>query len=175
METVGTAQTLIETGQGCSKAEDMKVESGHPCCMRLSMRPMSEFTWDWIVEACGQEIQRLTQFIDQDPKRSHQAQENYRRGFEALILAVGQLREHPQLAGNVPMKSLGTLRWFPRDGYEVDVYYNSQKLRYEVTIHQRDATSPSGLSAVEQVNVHLSKLPKTVVALIEKTRQMPLA
>src|SRR4051812_27956899 len=105
------------------------------------MRPASEFTWDWIVDSCQHLIEILSQIIDQDSKRNHSAQENYRRGFEALILAVEVLREHPQLVRNVPMKSLGTLRWFPRKNYEVHVYYHVPKLLYQISISKRNPGS----------------------------------
>src|SRR5689334_22689966 len=106
------------------------------------MRPRSEFTWDWIVKSCQQDIEWLSEGIGKDPKRNHSTQENYGRGFEALILAVEQLREHPQLASNVAMKSLGTLRWFPHKNYEVNVYYHVPKLQYQISIYKRNLLDP---------------------------------
>jgi hypothetical protein len=132
----------------------------------------SDFTWDWIVESCQQQIEVLSQFIGQDSKRNYQTQENYRRGFEALILAVEQLREHPQLASNVPMKSLATLRWFPQKNYEVQVYYHVSKLQYQVSIYKRSSNNQPDLdSTIEQTLVYLSKLSNIVALFIEKTKQ----
>src|SRR5512147_268569 len=99
---------------------------------------MSEFTWDRITESLERDIQYLAQIIEQNPQESHQVQESYRRSCEGLILAVAELRRQPELASNVPLKSLFTLRWFPREGYEVRVLYNSQKLHYEVAIYEYD-------------------------------------
>jgi hypothetical protein len=133
----------------------------------------ANFTWDWIVESCEQQIEHLSQFIGQDPKRNYQTQENYRRGFEALILAVAELREHPQLASNVPMKSLAALRWFPQENYEVQVYYHVPRLQYQISIYRRDSTNQSGKDRlIEQTYVFLSKLSNTVALFIEKTKQL---
>ena len=136
---------------------------------------MSEFTWDRITEYLARYIQYLAQFIEQNPQQSHQAQESYKRSYEGLALAVAELRRQPELASNVPLTSLATLRWSPREGYEVRVFYNSQKLHYEVAIYEYDTTNPSGSgSLIESVNVHLGRLPGTVVALIDKTKRLPL-
>jgi hypothetical protein len=121
------------------------------------MPQCSEFTWDWIIDSCQQHIEILTQSIGQDPQRSHQAQENYRRGFEALILAVAELREHPQLVRNVPMKSLGTLRWFPTESYEVNVYYDVSKLRYQVSIYEHDRNNRYGVDTLIEQKKRLSQ------------------
>src|SRR5689334_21213908 len=139
--------------------------------LRFAMPPGTDFTWDWIVRSCQKMIEQLSQSIAQDPSRVQEGQESIRRSFEALILAVEQLREHPALASNIPMKSLATLRWFPQDGYEVNVYYDPPKFRYQVTIYKRSPTTQSGSDslAVEQTYVYLSKLPDTVARFIDKT------
>jgi hypothetical protein len=72
------------------------------------------------------------------------------------------------------MKSLGTLCWFPQKQYEVQVYYDVPKLRYQVSIYKRskdNQADPDGL--IEQTFVYLSKPANTVVSLIEKTRTLP--
>ena len=137
------------------------------------MPPRLQFTWDRNIDLCQKNIDHLTQHIGQDAKSSHHAQEAYRRSFEALILAIAELREHPQLERNVPMLSLATLRWFPLELYEVRVNYEVPKLQYEVSVYQHDTTNQSSLgSLIEHKNVHLSKLPDTVAAFIEKTIQL---
>jgi hypothetical protein len=134
------------------------------------MQSGKRYAWDWIVENCQQFIDDLSQSLDPAPTRKTSNPENFRRSFEALIIAVEELRQHPQLSNNVPMKSLGTLRWFPQNNYEVQVYYDPAKLQYQVSIYHHASANPLNPDRlVEQTFVHLSKLSDTVAHFIDKT------
>ncbi len=136
------------------------------------MQSKPELVWDKIITTLETWDQALTQSIDQAPKRRHENQEYWRRVFDAIILAVNELRQHPQLKDNPPMKSHATLRWFPHKRYEVNVYYDVPKLRYGVSISKRMLTDDAD-DFTEQTIVYLSKVADTVVAFIEKAKQLP--
>jgi hypothetical protein len=101
------------------------------------MKTFPDFTWDWIVESCENFCSHLQNSIDQTDNLSER-RKGYIETAQGTIAIVQKLREHPQLEKLVPMKSLMSLRWFPSENCEVQLYCEENEVKYSITIIRRD-------------------------------------
>ncbi len=98
------------------------------------MKTFPGFTWEWIIEHCEEICDEVQKFIERETLYSHEAQKGYLQSAQGLIAIIPQLREHPQLGKLVPMMSLLSLRWFPADDYEVQLFCEENKSKYSITV-----------------------------------------
>ncbi|MBI1278684.1 MAG: hypothetical protein GC179_11210 [Anaerolineaceae bacterium] len=85
------------------------------------MKIFPDFTWEYIVKRC----EGLGNWANiENVNLSSERRNQYLLASQALVDVVSKLREHPQLVKLVPMMSLMSLRWFPVEKCEVDLYYN---------------------------------------------------
>jgi hypothetical protein len=97
------------------------------------MKTFPDFTWEWIVDSCESFCEYFQNGADPATGSIPERQEGYIQTAKGLIAIIPKLREHPQLEKLVPMKSLMSLRWFPAEQYEINLYYEAKKDQYIVT------------------------------------------
>ncbi len=85
------------------------------------MKTFPDFTWEYVARRCeGHGNWAKIEDVNLSSERRNQ----YLATSEALVAVVSKLREHPQLVKLIPMMSLMSLRWFPAENCEVELYYN---------------------------------------------------
>lgn len=88
-------------------------------------------------------------------------QKGFFESAQGLIAIIPVLREHPQLGNLVPMKSLLSLRWFPSEGHEVNLYCEA-KDKYQIAAVKGD------FEVIEEKIVAFNEVVDEIYAYITK-------
>lgn len=131
------------------------------------MKTFPDFTWEWIIKSCETLCDQLQSSIDDDPTELPERLKGYIETSQGLIAIVPNLRAHPQLEKLVPMMSLLTLRWFPKENYEVNINYEN-KVGYKIYVLR---TSIETDSVIEEKFVALNEVADELYTYISGLRE----
>jgi hypothetical protein len=127
------------------------------------MKTFPDFTWEWIIESCERFCNEL-EALSADPEWSHLSEsfEAYCQVERGTVAIVYELRKHPELEKLVPMRSMRTLRWFPAEGHEVNLYCVENRLKYRISVFKDGNTEEEKVvsfnEAADEVYAYISRL-----------------
>jgi hypothetical protein len=127
------------------------------------MKIFPDFTWEWIIESCERLCNEL-QTLSADPEWHHLSEsfEAYYQVERGTVAIVHELRKHPELEKLVPMRSMRTLRWFPSEGREIQLYCLENKVKYRIDVCKNGVVEEEKIvafdEAVDEVYAYISRL-----------------
>lgn len=131
------------------------------------MKTYPDFTWEHIIQTTEMLRAEFLNNLANQTEPSPKTFKGYQIAQE-IIDVISELKAHPQLEKLIPMQSLMTLRWFPRENYEIHLNGTGDKNTYRIVVFEHvNWEEPDTL---ETKFVPLNQVANELYALIQKYR-----